>query len=287
MRIFTVLFSLVVFANSLVAAQKVKIISADKAAEAFLKEKLTRILGEQDFKTGDITIYLGRTSQATKARVFFNKGPLGDYGYRIVCKDGKNIYISGAMPTGTIFGAGDFLKRFAGWRNFYPGKTGEVIPKLEKLNLPAKIDIKEVPTIPHYNPSSGNRDEIFSRTKMRVYHYATTHALDKVVPPAKYAKTHPEYYPVRYGKRLDVSLYKRAMGWNPCVSNPDMPKLLDEYLATLKRKKNITLSVNDGGGDCQCEKCTAIYKKHGNQYIEFYKTVNDIIAEKYPGKLGA
>ena len=286
MRIFTVLFSLVLLANSLAAAQKVRIVAADKAAEAFLKEKLTLILGEQDFKSGDITIYLGRTSQATKARVFFNKGPLGEYGYRIVCKDGKNIFISGAMPAGTLFGAGDFLKRFAGWRKFYPGKTGEVINKMEKLNLPEKFDIKEVPSIPHYNPSSGNRDEVFSRTGIRVYHYATTHALDKVVPPAKYAKTHPEYYPVRYGKRLDVSKYKRAMGWNPCVSNPDMPKLLDAYLATLKRKRNITLSVNDGGGDCQCEKCEAIYKKHGNQYIEFYKTVNDIIAQKYPGKLG-
>ena len=141
---------------SLNAAQRIKIVSADKAAEAFLKEKLTRILGEQDFKNGEITIYLGRTSQATKARVFFNKGTLGDYGYRIVCKDGKNIFISGSLPTGTIFGAGDFLKRFAGWRNFYPGKTGEVLRKMEKLDLPEKIDIKEVPSIPHYNPSSGN-----------------------------------------------------------------------------------------------------------------------------------
>ena len=136
-----ILFCLILFAATLSGAQKVRIVSADKAAEAFLKEKLTLILGEQDFKSGDITIYLGRTSQATKARVFFNKGPLGEYGYRIVCKDGKNIFIGGAMPAGTLFGAGDFLKRFAGWRKFYPGKTGEVINKLEKLNLPEKFNI--------------------------------------------------------------------------------------------------------------------------------------------------
>lgn len=273
-------------AVTLYGAQKVKIVAQDKIAEKFLKSKLVQILGEQDFKSGDITIFLGRTSQATKARVFFNKAQLGEYGYRMVCKDGKNIYLSGAMPQGTLFAAGDFLKRFAGWRKFYPGKTGEVLPKLEKLELPEKFNIKEVPTIPHYNPSSGNRDEIFARTGLRVYHYATTHALDRVVPPKKYAKSHPEYYPVRYGKRVDVSKFKRAMGWNPCISNPDMPKLLDEYLSSLKRKRNITLSVNDGGGDCQCEKCEAIYRKHGNQYIEFYKTVNDIIAKKYPGKIG-
>ena len=283
-----ILFTLgvLLFAGTLSGAQQIKIVSQDKAAGEFLKSKLVQILGEQDFKNGEITIYLGRTAAATRARVFFNKSQLGDYGYKIVCKDGKNIFISGALPAGTLFGAGDFLKRFAGWRHFYPGKTGEILPKLEKLNLPEKINIKEVPSIPHYNPSSGNRDEVFSRTGIRVYHYATTHALDRVVPPKKYAKSHPEYYPVRYGKRLDVSKFKRAMGWNPCVSNPDMPKLLDEYLASLKRKKNITLSVNDGGGDCQCEKCEAIYKKYGNQYIEFYKTVNDIIAKKHPGKIG-
>ena len=286
MKKFTVAVCLTLLAVTLAGAQKVRIVAQDKAAEAFLKGKLVRILGEQDFKSGEITIYLGRTAQATKSRVFFNKGQLGEYGYRMVCKDGKNIFISGALPAGTLFGAGDFLKRFAGWRSFYPGKTGEILPQLEKLALPEKFDIKEVPSIPHYNPSSGNRDEVFSRTGIRVYHYATTHALDRVVPPKKYAKTHPEYYPLRNGARLDVSKFKRAMGWNPCVSNPDMPKLLDEYLATLKRKKNITLSVNDGGGDCQCEKCEAIYKKHGNQYIEFYKTVNDIIGKKYPGKIG-
>ncbi len=286
MKISTVVFCLTLLAGTLSGAQQIRIISRDKAAEEFLKSKLVQILGKQDFKTGELTIYLGRTAEATKARVFFNKSSLGEYGYRIVSKDGKNIFISGAMPAGTLFGAGDFLKRFAGWRHFYPGKTGEILPKLEKLDLPAKINIKEVPTIPHYNPSSGNRHDVFSRSGIRVYHYATTHALNRVVPPQKYAKTHPEYYPVRYGKRLDVSKFKRAMGWNPCISNPDMPKLLDTYLASLKNKKNITLSVNDGGGDCQCENCEAIFKKHGNQYAEFYKTVNDIIAKKYPGKIG-
>lgn len=268
-------------------AGQIKIVSKDKAASDFLKAKLSRILGKQSFNSGEMTLYVGRTAQAGKAGVSFDKKTLGEYGYRITSRDGKNIFLGGATPQGTLFAAGDFLKRFAGWRKFYPGETGEVLPALQKLALPAApFDFKEVPTIPHYNPSSGNRDEIFSRTGLRVYHYATTHALDKVVPPKKYAKSHPEYYPVRYGKRIDVSKYKRAMGWNPCVSNPDMPKLLDQYLSSLKKRRNVTLSVNDGGGDCQCAPCEAIYKKHGNQYIEFYKTVNDIIAKKYPGKLG-
>lgn len=282
------LFLLLAAAGTLLnGAQQIKIVSRDKAAAAFLKEKLSAILGKQSFGSGEITLYAGKTPQAAQAGIQFDKKDLGEYGYRITSKDGKNIFLGGATPAGTLFAAGDFLKRFAGWRKFYPGKTGEVLPALEKLALPqGPFDFKEVPAIPHYNPSSGNRDEIFSRTGLRVYHYATTHALDKVVPPKKYAKTHPEYYPVRYGKRIDVSKYKRAMGWNPCVSNPDMPKLLDQYLSSLKTRRNVTLSVNDGGGDCQCASCEAIYKKYGNQYIEFYKTVNDIIARKYPGKLG-
>ena len=38
-----ILFCLILFAATLSGAQKVRIVSADKAAEAFLKEKLTKM----------------------------------------------------------------------------------------------------------------------------------------------------------------------------------------------------------------------------------------------------
>ena len=274
------------FLFTALSAGGVRIIAADKEAGAFLRSKLTQILGQKDFSKGSLTLYVGRT--AFGKHLDLSKKRLGEYGYRIWSKDGKNVVIAGSSAAGTLFGAGDFLKRFAGWRYFYPGKTGEVLPKLKKLELPGKLDICEVPTILHYNSSGGSRDFVFSRTKGRFIHYATNHAMDKVVPPAKYGKTHPEYYPVRNGKRIDVTKYSRAMGWNPCISNPDMKKLLSLYLRGLKKKhiNNMTLSVNDGGGDCQCAKCTALFEKYGNQYAEFYKACSDEIGKKYPGKLG-
>ena len=264
----------------------VRIVSADKAAGEFLKSKLTKILGQKDFSKGSLVLYVGNT--ALSRRLDMKKSTLGEYGYRIWSKDCKNVVIAGATATGTLFAAGDFLKRFAGWRHFYPGKSGEILPELKTLKIPAGLDICEKPTILHYNSSGGNRDFVFSRTQGRYIYYATNHAMDKIIPPAKYGKSHPEFYPVRNGKRVDVTKYKRAMGWNPCVSAPGLKKPLALYLAKLKKKSvnNVTLSVNDGGGDCQCAKCTALFEKYGNQYAEFYKFCNDEIGKKYPGKLG-
>lgn len=268
------------------SADGIRIIAADKAAGEFLKSKLAVILGQQDFSKGRLTLYVGNTALSRKLDM--KKSTLGEFGYRIWSKDGKSVVIAGSTPTGTLFAAGDFLKRFAGWRHFYPGRTGEVLPKLKCLNIPEKIDICEIPTIKHYNSSGGHRDFVFSRTHGRYIYYATNHAMDKIIPPAKYGKSNPEFYPVRNGKRVDVTKYRRAMGWNPCVSNPDLKEPLEKYLSRLKRKSinNVTLSVNDGGGDCQCVNCSAVFEKYGNQYAEFYKLCNDIIGEKYPGKLG-
>ena len=270
------------------AAQQVKIVAQDKEAGGFLKSKLSRILGQTDFSRGEITLHVGRTAYAAQVKVLPILKKHGQFGYRIWSRDGKNIVIVGTTPAATLFASGDFLKRFAGWRVFYPGETGEVLPKLEKLDLPGKINISEVPTILHYNSACGSRDEIFARVKGRNTYYATNHAMNRIVPPAKYAKTHPEYYPVRYGKRVDVSKNTRAMGWNPCISNPDMIGLMQQYLKPLAKKgvRNMTLSVNDGGADCQCEKCQALFDQYGNQYAEFYKACSDEIGAKYPGKLG-
>ncbi len=279
-------FLLVLFLAAALSAGGVRIVAADKEAGAFLKSKLTQILGQKDFSRGSLTLYVGKGAFSKHLDLTTRK--LGEYGYRIWSKEGKSVVIAGATPTGTLFAAGDFLKRFAGWRYFYPGKTGEVLPQLKTIELPGTLDICEVPTILHYNSSGGSRDFVFSRTQKRFIHYATNHAMDKVVPPAKYGKSHPEYYPVRNGKRIDVTKYTRAMGWNPCISNPDMKKLLSHYLGGLKKKhvNNMTLSVNDGGGDCQCADCTALFEKYGNQYAEFYKACSDEIGKKYPGKLG-
>lgn len=270
------------------AAQSVRILAQDTTAEDFLKEKLGRILGQTDFRSGEITLHIGRTAYAVQAKVLPTRKKHGDFGYRIWSRDGKNIVIIGATPTATLFAAGDFLKRFAGWRVFYPGETGEVLPKLEKLNLPAEIDISEVPSVLHYSSTNGRRDAIFARVKGRHTYYDANHAMKRIVPPAKYAKTHPEYYPMRHGKRVDISKYPRAIGWNPCISNPDMIGLMQEYLKPLAKNwiHSMTLSVNDGAGDCQCEKCQALYDKYGNQYAEFYKACGDEIDVKYPGKLG-
>ena len=57
----------------------------------------------------------------------------------------RGMYLWGALyERGTLFGAYEFLERFAGVRFFFPGKVGTVTPKQADLHVPA-MDIYEAP----------------------------------------------------------------------------------------------------------------------------------------------
>jgi len=57
----------------------------------------------------------------------------------------RGMYVWGALyERGTLFGAYDFLERFAGVRFFFPGNVGTVTPRQSGINVPA-MDIYEAP----------------------------------------------------------------------------------------------------------------------------------------------
>ena len=66
-----------VFLFSVLSAERIRIISADKEAEAFLKSKLTQILGQKDFSKGSLTLYVGTTWDK---RTFLHNGT-GPYAF--------------------------------------------------------------------------------------------------------------------------------------------------------------------------------------------------------------
>jgi len=207
------------------------------------------------------------------------------YGYYMV-KRGNDIALVGRDGDTSAFACMDFLKRFTGYRSFGGGPFGEVVPKIDKLDLPAEFTIREEPSVTSVwiagNPFG---DGIFMRSLRKTC--VSTHALSDLVPAKLYAE-HPEYFPLIDGQRRDP---KSGAPWNPCMSNPDLPDLVRTY-ATNYFKRNpmnvgLPLGVNDGGGDCCCEKCRALLKKNDNQYLEFYNMAAKILAKEFPGKLVA
>ena len=261
----------------------------DAAAGAFFRKILTSATGQSNFysipkNSDEYTVHLGNTPYVQSLKLDLSK--LHPYGYVIFCRDGKNLVITAKRHMAVMFAVNDFLKRFAGYRQFGCGDYFEVIPKRTSLELPAKLDIKEEPVLNSYYLAQSPNSSFGRNNRLNCM---ATHALNSLVPVKKYYQTHPEYFPVINGKRKVMNPQKRSGPWNPCISNPDIPKLVaeyaDEYFKKYPERLGLPLGVNDGGGDCQCEKCLHEFNTTGNQYARFYNTAAKVLAKKYPDKV--
>jgi hypothetical protein len=130
----------------------------------------------------------------------------------------RGMYVWGALyHRGTLFGAYDFLERFAGVRFFFPGEMGTVTPKQPDLSVPA-MDIYEAPDFDQrglrFNGTTqlpdGTRltDERWTWTLMNLrWRYGTNyipccHGLTRRGYLARFGKSNPEYFAIlANGKR--------------------------------------------------------------------------------------
>lgn len=261
----------------------------DAAAGRLLQDILERASGQEDFSllpdTEEFVIHVGRNPYVESLGLDF--ASLHEYGYFMVCRDGRNLVLAGKNPAANSFAVMDFLKRHAGYRQFGHSRYTEVLPPRQTLTLPERLELREEPDIPSYtvawpaNPAFGRS----ARTSC-----LCSHSLFRLVPPEKFAKTHPEYFPEVDGRRVAVG--EKSHGtWNPCLANPQLPTLLQEYARDYFSKNpdklGLPLGVNDGAGDCQCAHCRGELERYGNQYAEFYNQMARALREVYPDKVVA
>lgn len=105
----------------------------------------------------------------------------------------------------TLFGAYDFLERFAGVRFYFPGKYGEVVPRKDKISV-GTIDIYDRPD--HfqrraYDAGSAWYDKETAaggvvlqgyRRRCQTFYIPCCHSLEHSGYFRRFAKTHPEYF---------------------------------------------------------------------------------------------
>lgn len=255
-----------------------------------MPELLPRLLGERSYDPlpgeASLTVHVGRTPYVESLGLDF--ASLHPYGYYIVLRD-RQLVLAGKTSHGTAYAVVDFLKRYLGYRRYSGVKElYEIVPSRQVLSLPASLEIREEPSIHSYILAWGGETGVFGRNSRLTCQ--ATHALDHLVPPQKYGQSNPEYFPMVNGVRIKVGADGKIAGpWNPCVSNPDLPKLVaayaDDYFARKPDALGLPMGVNDGGGDCQCPGCQAELRETGNQYARLYNTAAGVLAEKYPDKL--
>jgi hypothetical protein len=132
------------------------------------------------------------------------------------------------------------------------------------------------------------------------------HAMNEILPPAKFGPTHPEYYALVNGKRT----WEHADGKHgaqPDTSDPDVIRIVADYGHEFFKEHpdydEFAISLNDGGGFCECDRCRRLdtgatqqqsedpeLGKAGktrvitDRIVTFANAVADVIAKKDPDK---
>jgi len=273
---------------------------SEKYAAEELKTYLQKITGATlpvvtDATPGGKTeILLGNVGhlKASKRKVDF--AALGEEGF-VIRTEGSRLLIAGGRPRGTLYGVYTLLEEHLGVRWFTPEVEG--VPQTNRLVLP-RLDVSFSPKLlcrdVFWTEMMRNAD-FAARHRLNGQHYRLTekhggayavffpfvHSFDSLIPKDLF-KDHPEYFPWIDGKRVDGYVQR-------CLSNPEVVQLakknVRQWIKEHPEATIISVSQNDTGKWCQCEKCKALDDAEGSpaaSMIKFVNTVAEDIEQDYP-----
>ena len=175
------------------------------------------------------------------------------------------------------FAVSEFLERECGVRFLWPGELGTVIPQ-GKVKTLADGDYAYQPQFAirlsqsfHYPNRFLSTQDRLDRAEWLIHNKIGQelrggfgHAFSHIMPQEKYAKDHPEYFslvsPANWvgGNKPAKPTRKTTPGcWQLCTSNDEVRQIIAEKLAANPTTNIQSISPNDGGGFCECDKCKA------------------------------
>lgn len=200
----------------------------------------------------------------------------------------------GNTPRGVYYAVHELLHTL-GCRWCWPGPLGEVIPKVERLEL-APMLVAHAPDFTlrggtmvqvYHDPVTGEAGHIDTESwvdwaaRNRINRlkagYATTwdygatrgggqdevagHSLYAILDPAKYFANHPEYYPLVRGER--TATHSSGRPAQVCTSNPEVIALVADYacdyFASHPLAKRFAVCAEDEPSYwCECDACKAL-----------------------------
>ncbi len=240
-------------------------------------------------------IHVGMTRLAGRAGEHL-KGLDGD-GFVLLPVDAKNLVIVGPTDWGTEFGVCEFLETVVGVRWLLPGPDGTHVPCKTDLVGPTSLVRQEPASFTRlYSGLKGTVQLEWARRNRMHGRVQFHHNLLNLFPPETYTKTHPEFFPVRAGKRY-LPPSNSTHGWQPCFSAPgivaEAVKNIKAYFAAHPGATSYSLGVNDSAGHCRCAACEAKdaggvnfigIRDVSDRYFEWCNAVVEGVLETYPDK---
>ncbi len=224
--------------------------------------------------------------------------------------DGEHATVDFIDPIhrGTCNAVYEFLTRFVGVRWFWGEELGDIIPKHDRVALPAETRIRQEPFFDYralpYGPTGSLGGDWARRNRlgaaMTMHH---GHHLHKIVPTDKLAKRgHEDFAAMINGKRKPATP-GRSGGRHVCTSHAGVIALVaraaTEQFERRADRKMFSISPPDGSGMCQCPECRALdvggYKvprgvRTGrpvltDRILEFYNAVAGRTEATHPDRL--
>jgi len=262
----------------------------DKEAADLLNVFIEKITGTKlpvespsgKFKQGDIIIRgFGSASPSDKSLI------LKEDGFRLK-SDASNLIINGGPGKGSLYGVITLLEDYFGVRYYAAGALN--VPETSTLQIPANLNRIENPSFRYrqtqsYNMALDPLYKTWNRLEDPREIFAAgywVHTFDRLLPSAKFGKTHPEYYSFINGERRPGS----ASQW--CLTNDDVfeivSKKIDSIFKANPEQKIISVSQNDGNFTyCQCDKCKKIDDAEGSPAGTLIYFLNKLAA-RFPDK---
>ena len=246
-----------------------------------LQEWILRCCGVQLPITTSATppyLSIGKTSEFEKLGVSVKERELNDDGFKILFRD-KNIYLCGAKERGTVYAVNDFAERYLGVRFLTAEDT--YTPYTDFLELDEK-DVTEIPTFASRsffayeikrNPKFASQMRLVSQYTddeqakkygggfLRDWNSYEMHAMQAILPKAKYYDAHPEWY-ASDKPRAWLCLTNGLTDDDEDANEPEscLSQFANNVLTQIKEnptKKYFMLGHEDSCGAtyCNCERC--------------------------------
>ncbi len=279
-------------------------IAAPKKIEA--TEKAVKILQNYIFQVTDCMLPIAEKvcEKCLKDKIIVDIAPfdlqidgcddLGDEGFVIAEKDGT-VYILGASADGLTFGCYEFLEQFFGcvWLtasdDYIPHKCTVEIPDGYFDKQVPKLNYREVYYRNSWDPTIADKLKLngqltYIKDKKLVEGHKNwgfwCHSFYTLIPPEKYFDSHPEYFSLVDGERVNNGQL--------CCTNDEMIaeaiENLKKFMAEKPDAKYWSVSQNDTTRFCTCEKCRKLDEEAGSQIGSIMYFVNKV-AEAFPDKV--
>ena len=265
----------------------------------------------------ELTTYLekifGKAAAKNNKSIILRHNPkFGKEEFTISSDQSGNVIITGGRPRGVLYGTYYFLDRKLGVKwltpdfEYVPNAKSIKIDRLDYHGKPA-FAARIISAEQHgkysengtrwlaRNLANSNWGNVFTVYEKygdeRIFSPpAKCHGLFQIVTPAKYFKSHPEFWALQNGKRTHRD--KRGLMADYCLTNEKLAEVTAKECRTFLKKNPEVLYISIQEGDhtrgyCDCAPCKKLVKECGNResarWVLFANRVGKILKNEFPG----